>query len=373
VIKYLGSKRLLLDRIVAAIGSLGGVRTVLDPFSGTARVGHALKRAGYRVIASDHNAYAHTLACCYVQADAERVLAPATTLIDELNHLARSAAGPAHTPGYFTRTFCEEARYFHPKNGQRIERLREAIARKSLDPDIEAVLLVSLMEAADRVDSTTGVQMAYLKQWAARAHNDLQLRVPDLLPQPAAGPCEAHGLDALEAASRFEADAAYLDPPYNQHSYLGNYHVWETLVRWDEPEPYGTARKRADCRTRQSAFNSRRTCRATLEELIRTVRAPNLVVSCNDEGFVTRDGLEATLALRGDVHVVEIDYKRYVGAQIGIYNPAGEKVGKVGRLRNREFIFIASNRPAPPAPPVPTVPTVIGPVLGGLTGQPVGV
>ena len=34
--------------------------------------GHALKAAGYRVLANDHNAYAATLARCYVQADAER-------------------------------------------------------------------------------------------------------------------------------------------------------------------------------------------------------------------------------------------------------------------------------------------------------------
>ena len=38
------------------------------------------------------------------------------------------------------------------------------------------------MLAADRVDSTTGLQMAYLKQWAPRAHQDLELRRPDLLP-----------------------------------------------------------------------------------------------------------------------------------------------------------------------------------------------
>ena len=25
-------------------------------------------------------------------------------------------------------------------------------------------------------------------------------------------------------------DLAYLDPPYNQHRYFTNYHVWETLV-----------------------------------------------------------------------------------------------------------------------------------------------
>lgn len=59
--------------------------------------------------------------------------------------------------------------FFHPKNGERIDAIREAIAAKNLDPELEAILLTSLMEAADRVDFTTGVQMAYLKRWAPRA------------------------------------------------------------------------------------------------------------------------------------------------------------------------------------------------------------
>ena len=70
-------------------------------------------------------------------------------------------------------------------------------------------------------------------------------------------PRAAREADAV-AAPLVEGDLAYLDPPYNQHSYFANYHVWETLVRWDKPEVYGVASKRTDCRTRQSAFNSRR-------------------------------------------------------------------------------------------------------------------
>ena len=42
MIKYLGSKRLLLDALVGVVASLGDVRSVVDLFSGTARVGHAL-------------------------------------------------------------------------------------------------------------------------------------------------------------------------------------------------------------------------------------------------------------------------------------------------------------------------------------------
>lgn len=333
MIKYLGSKRLLVPEIRRIVEALGEVRTVIDLFSGTSRVGHALKAAGRRVLANDHNAYAATLARCYVQADREDVLADATRLVAEFNALPGE-------PGYVTRTFCEEARFFQPKNGARIDRIRRAIAEKHLDPELEAVLLVALIEAADRVDSTTGVQMAYLKEWAARAHGDLELRVPEVLPRATCGKGQAHCLDALAAAGSLAGDLAYIDPPYNQHSYLGNYHIWETIVRGDAPEAYGVARKRLDCRERRSPFNGRNKNRAAMQALVDAVRAPLLVVSFSDEGYLARPELEEMLARRGAVRVFSFDYKRYVGAQIGIFNPRGEKVGRVSHLRNTEHIYV---------------------------------
>lgn len=338
MIKYLGSKRTLLPAIVDTVRALGAARTVLDLFSGTSRVGAALKAQGYRVIANDHNAYAACLARCYVQADAEDHLADAERLVRELNAVRGRA-------GYFTETFCVQARYLHPRNGERVDAVREAIARLSLSPELEAVMLTSLMEAADRVDSTTGVQMAYLKRWAPRALNTLTLRVPALLPRAAHGKGEAVQREAADAAG-LDADIAYLDPPYNQHSYLGNYHVWETLVRWDQPEVYGVAQKRADCKVRRSAFNTRRGCEAALREVLRRLRARAVVVSFSDEGYVSREDMVRALAElwggRAQVRVAEHDYKRYVGAQIGIYNPSGEKVGRVGHLRNKELLFVAT-------------------------------
>ncbi len=338
MIKYIGSKRALVPIICRVIGGIRGVRSVLDLFSGTSRVGHALKGKGYQVHANDHNAYAATLARCYIQADRDDVFEDARRLIAELNRL------PGR-PGYFTETFCVRSRFFQPKNGERVDAIREEIARKGLDPELEAVLLVSLMEAADRVDSTTGVQMAYLKEWAPRSYNDLTLRVPDLLPRAPAGKGSAHQMDALEAASRLQADVAYLDPPYNQHSYLGNYHIWETLVLWDKPPVYGTACKRMDCRTRHSAFNSRAQAKQTMKALIERVQATHLVVSFNNEGFFTREEMEEMLARRGEVLVIGQDYKRYVGAQIGIYNPRGEKVGQISHLRNTEYLYVVTSDP----------------------------
>ncbi len=334
MIKYLGSKRLLLDRITSLARAVPGATSAIDLFSGTARVGHALKRDGLRVWANDYSAYGHALATCYVQADAEEWLQKATALIAELQHTPPEA-------GYFTQTFCEDARYFTPENGARIDAIRCAIAQRDLPPELEAIALVSLMEAADRVDSTTGVQMAYLKQWAARAANPLTLRVPALLPQARGGKGAAAQLDARDAARTLSAHIAYLDPPYNQHSYLGNYHIWETLVRWDAPVAYGVARKRSDVRTRQSVFNSRPKFAAALHDVIGALDARVLIVSFSDEGYLSREALVDMLAARGEVLVLSHDYKRYVGAQIGIHNPSGDKVGAVSHLRNTEYLFVA--------------------------------
>lgn len=345
MIKYLGSKRLLIPHISDAVRAVSGARrdlAVLDLFSGTSRVGHALKREGYRVIANDHLAFAHTLATCYVQADREVVAADAAALIDELNAVPDGAC----EPGWFTDTYAVQSRFFHPRAAARIETLRERIAARGLPHELEAVLLTSLMHAADRVDCTAAVQMAYLKEYPPRAFNRVELRPPDVLPRPAAGPCAAHCLDALEAAARWggEADVAYIDPPYNQHSYLGNYHIWETLVRWDRPEVFGRARKRVDVRTRKSDFNSRARCHSAFERLIAAVRAPVLIISFNDEGYIAPGEIEAILGAHGEVTRAEVDSKRYVGAQIGIHNPAGEKVGTVSHLRNRELIYTLKRR-----------------------------
>jgi adenine-specific DNA-methyltransferase len=334
MIKYLGSKRRLLDHIVAIARAVPGATSAVDLFSGTARVGHALKGAGLAVHANDYAAYAHALATCYVQADAERWTHAAEALLAELQRVP-----PA--PGYVTRTFCEEARYFTPENGARIDAMRDAIAARALPPELEAIALVSLLEAADRVDSTTGVQMAYLKQWAPRAHKPLTLRLPALLSRAAGGAGTAHRLDAVDAASQLRGDIAYLDPPYNQHSYLGNYHVWETIVRWDAPEAYGVARKRRDTRARASVFNSRPRHADAFRRVVETIDARVLVVSFSNEGWLSRDALTDMLAARGEVLVVDHDYRRYVGAQIGIHNRRGERVGTVSHLRNTESIYVA--------------------------------
>lgn len=336
MIKYIGSKRTLVPRILAyakAIRERTGAGSFCDMFTGTTRVAQAVKRAHFQVTANDLASYSEILAIAYVEADAGLYRDPLTAAkIGHLNAL------PGRD-GYFTQTFCVDSRYFQPGNGRRIDAIREEIERIADDRVERAILLTSLLEAADRVDSTTGLQMAYLKEWAPRSFNAMELRMPLLI--PGAGVALREDANAL-AATMAPVDIAYLDPPYNQHSYYSNYHIWETLVRNDTPESYGVARKRIDCRVTKSEYNAKGRSWAAFESLVRTIPAKHLIVSFSNEGYFAHDDLVTLLeSTFGEVEAVPVDFRRYVGAQIGIHNPQGEKVGQVSHLTNREYLFVA--------------------------------
>jgi adenine-specific DNA-methyltransferase len=330
VIKYLGSKRTLVP-VIGAVASALGVRSAADLFAGTTRVGQELRRQGLHVTSNDVTAFSEAFGQAYIAAGPQ-------VDRDRLGRLLGALRALPPVDGYVTETFCRRSRYFRPENGMRIDAVRAGIDRLELDPVEHGLLLTSLVEAADRVDSTCGVQMAYLKRWAARAANPLDLREPGVVAGPAGAVACA---DANRLAPALDGiDLAYVDPPYNQHSYLGNYHVWETLVRGDQPEHYGIACKRADCRTRKSAYNSRREAWSALAGLIDTLATPWVIVSVSDEGFHDPADVERRLHKRGYVASIQVDFKRYVGAQIGIHNPAGERVGAVSHLRNTEWLFV---------------------------------
>jgi adenine-specific DNA-methyltransferase len=336
VIKYIGSKRTLVPRILAyakAIRERTGATSCCDMFTGTTRVAQALKHAHFQVTANDLASYSEILAIAYVEADGDLHRGPLTAA--KLGHLN---ALPGRD-GYFTQTFCADSRYFQPGNGRRIDAIREEIERIADDRVERAILLTSLLEAADRVDSTTGLQMAYLKEWAPRSFNAMELRMPLLI--PGAGTALREDANALVAAMA-PVDIAYLDPPYNQHSYFSNYHIWETLVRNDTPESYGVARKRIDCRVTKSDYNAKGRSWSAFESLVRTIPAKHLIVSFSNEGYFAHDDLVTLLeSTFGEVEAVPVDFRRYVGAQIGIHNPRGEKVGRVSHLTNREYLFVA--------------------------------
>ena len=90
----------------------GGGRA-LDLFTGTTRVAQELKTRGGIVTAVDRARYAHVFARSAIATDARDIdLEQLTAELAALDALPGEA-------GYVTRTFCEDARFFRPENGDR--------------------------------------------------------------------------------------------------------------------------------------------------------------------------------------------------------------------------------------------------------------
>lgn len=335
MIKYLGSKRTLMP-VLRDLIARSEAQTALDLFSGTTRIAREMKSQGLKVTAIDTASYSEVFGKTWIEIDGSQI--DQIELLNAIKHL-NSLTG---IDGFFTENYCSKARFFQTKNGRRIDAIRNEIEKNFKASNLYYPLLTSLIMAADKVDSTTGVQMAYLKNWSPRSSKDLNLLDPELL----AGSGTAIRADAKNIVSELEpVDLAYLDPPYNQHRYFGNYHIWETLVRWDYPEGYGVANKRVDARdsSNKSDFNSKLTMPASLSEVIEKLKAKTLILSYNNESWLSRRQLRDMCSKYEVVEIVDFDSKRYVGGQIGVYNHSGELVGKPGAQRNLEHLVLAGN------------------------------
>ena len=240
--------------------------------------------------------------------------------------------------------------------------MRDAIDSEYAGSPLFPLLLTSLIEAADRVDSTTGVQMAYVKQWAPRSAKPLELRVPELLD----GPGRAIQGDAVELTS-----ASAPRPARDWGT-----STWRTWIRrttstgisptttcgrrwWPGTRPRPTAWPASGSmpgtHPPAPSFNSKRTMPAALASVVQSVDCDLLVLSYNNESWLGLEELEAMCSIRAgsdgrpataaaaadEVATLAFDSARYVGARIGIFDPSGRKVGRVSHLSNQELVVIA--------------------------------
>ena len=142
MIKYLGSKRTLIPALTQ-LGEASGAKTALDLFTGTTRVAQAFKKLGMTVTASDVASYSECFGKTWIELDGDNAnrteLAEAILELDDLKGEA----------GYFTEKFCVDARYFQPKNGEKVDAIRERIERDYRESWMYYPLLTSLIMGAE--------------------------------------------------------------------------------------------------------------------------------------------------------------------------------------------------------------------------------
>ncbi|MGR3914502.1 MAG: DNA adenine methylase [Gammaproteobacteria bacterium] len=340
--RFIGSKKNLLpflDSQIRAVGKSGGV--FCDLFAGTAAVGRHFKENGFSVLSTDMLYFSYVLQKTYLELKAPPGFAGLMPHVDAPQHDGVFQNGNAAAvigllnsldgeEGFIYRHYCPEGtrggryvrRYFTADNAKKIDAIRARMEnwreRKWIDESEHFYLLCALIEAVPFVSNISGTYSAFLKTWDARAHKKLRLDAPKII--AGKGKHLAANEDCASFIARIrKSDIMYLDPPYNSRQYAPNYHILETIARWDFPAVRGVTGMR-DYQKQKSAFCNRASALRALSHILETAKYRHLMLSYNDEGVLSQDDILSVFRRHGKVRVVEKEYPRYKSNSNGAGN-----------------------------------------------------
>jgi adenine-specific DNA-methyltransferase len=223
------------------------------------------------------------------------------------------------------RITAQDRVFYTPSNARRLDNYRRLI--EPLEPDVKDLLLGPLLSAASVHANTAGVFKGFYKNRhtklgqfggtgadaLVRIRGEIRLEAPVL----SRFECEYTVLqeDAASAARKLKRlDLAYIDPPYNQHPYGSNYFMLNLLVHYRRP-PDVSRVSGIPTDWRRSDYNVRSRALPALKGLLEAIDAPFLLVSFNNEGFISPGEMRDMLGTIGSVESVEFRYNAFRGSR----------------------------------------------------------
>jgi adenine-specific DNA-methyltransferase len=314
--RYIGGKSQLLGDIEAVIDENGtGRETVFcDIFSGTGSVARYFKPK-YEVHSNDILHFSYVIQKATVENNEQPMFSKLTRIgiPDPIKYLEETEIAGEIQQSFFVaenyapNDHCNRM-YISKRNAVRVDFIRNTIETWSktglIDEKEYYFLLASLIEGVPFVSNITGTYGAYLKQWDKRALKAFEMARLSVLDNGRKN--QSYNADANKLIRELEGDILYIDPPYNSRQYAPNYHLLETISRYDEPEIHGVTGMRPYNDIR-SAFCVKSEVLDVFEDLIAKAKFANIVMSYSTDGLMTSEQIENILKKHG----IEASYKRY--------------------------------------------------------------
>ena len=331
---YIGSKLSLLGFLEESIHKIVDKRTRVkknkifcDLFAGTGSVGFHFKKLGYKIIANDIQYYSYVLNRHYIGNHKELKFSKLLKYIPRLknssdrktavcDYLSKLKGKKAFIYNNYcwggTKSSKNPRQYFSDENGMLCDAIRLKIEefkkQKWITDDEYYFLIASLLESIDSYANTASVYGAFLKKLKKSALRQLTLKPAQFFKNDQEH--EVFNKDINQLITKVKADILYLDPPYNQRQYSANYHVLETIARYDKPQIFGKTGLRS-YDSQKSLYCSKAQVKTCFKDLILKANAKYIFLSYNNEGLMSLKDIKEIMSLRGKYGCFTKDYSRY--------------------------------------------------------------
>lgn len=329
IITYLGNKRKLLGEIASEVEAIlyemGTEKAkVCDLFSGSGVVARKLKQYSSHLYVNDLEKYSYIINDCYLTNKEDYDKTSYDSLLGKvLSH--------GDVEGVITENYApkddnniqegERAFYSH-ENAVKIDTLRAAID-ELVPKEEQKFFLAPLLYEASVHTNTSGVFKGFYKskkenvgKFGGEAGNALQRILGKIdLKEPVFSNYSTNVTlyqeDANELAKKLKGiDITYIDPPYNQHPYGSNYFMLNVIA---ENKLEGEISKVAGIpkEWNKSSYNKKHDALGKFEELVSDIDSKWLIISYNNEGFISYDEMVNMLSRHGDLKIREIEYPTF--------------------------------------------------------------
>lgn len=359
LIAYIGNKRRLLPLINEALETIEtqfeGEISFFDGFAGSGSVSRLAKSKGYRVYSNDWEEYSKVLNSALIGETEESISElfpsdyPLNKVIDELNQLPDPLEKDQYLTKYYAPAameldkadFKHERLFFTRQNALRLDAIRNRI--ETLYPESDQnkiqmrrknILLAVLLYKAATHNNTSGIFKACHKGFGgyngdalSRITRKIEMEAPILLKgNLPASEFFKEDIDQLVTGNKLpHVSIAYLDPPYNQHQYGSNYHLLNTIARWDKiPAPLdlndkGELKEKAAIRKdwieTRSPYCYKDTAATHFEAMLMKLKATEILLSYSSDGIIPFEQMLTICEKKGRISIFTNEYTKFRGGR----------------------------------------------------------
>lgn len=327
LITYLGNKRKLLPLIEQGLNKAKehiGKKNLsfLDLFSGSGVVSRFAKTKEYinYIHANDMELYSYVINNCYL---ANECLKEIPIIKDKGDYITQNYA-PANDNDIKEGERC----FFTNKNARIIDGAIDNI--KDFKDNEKPFLLAPLLSEVSIHCNTSGTFKGFYKDngigkfggkdenCLERIKGDIKLELPILYHRDNFD-FKVTQKEALECVKDIQSvDIAYLDPPYNQHPYSSNYHLLNTICKLAYCMPIEKNLSKVSgipTDWNKSKLNKKSEALNHMLEIIKNLNAKVILISYNNEGFISKDEFVNELSKFGKIEMLEQDYNAFRGSR----------------------------------------------------------